>query len=66
MVKGERKLSENDAQILKTIQKEINSLKRKIKKIEKEREKPFKSLKKKMDELARINDKQNSRNSCIN
>jgi hypothetical protein len=57
VVKGERKLSEDDAQILKSIQKEINSLKRKIKKIEKEHEKPFKSLKKKKDELARIIDK---------
>lgn len=57
VVKGGRKLSEDDAQILKTIQKEINSLKRKNKKIEKEHDKPFKSLKKKKDELARIIDK---------
>jgi len=57
VVKGGRKLSKDDAQILKTIQKEINSLKRKSKKIEKEHEKPFKSLKKKKDELARIIDK---------
>jgi hypothetical protein len=42
---------------LKRIQKEINSLKRKIKKIEKSQEKPFKSLKKKKKELARIIDK---------
>lgn len=54
---GERKLPEHDAEILKGIQKEINSLKRKIKKIEKGHEKPFKSLKKKKKELARIIDK---------
>ena len=41
---------------MKGIQKEINSLKRKIKKIEKGHEKPFKSLKKKKEELARIID----------
>jgi len=54
---GERKLSEHDAEIFKGIQKEINSLKRNIKKIEKGHEKPFKSLKKKKKELARIIDK---------
>ena len=54
---GERKLPEHDAEILKGIQKEINSLKGKIKKIEKGHEKPFKSLKKKKEELARIIDK---------
>ncbi len=54
---GKRKLSEHDAEILKSIQKEINSLKRKIKKIEKSHDKPFKSLKKKRKELARIVDK---------
>jgi hypothetical protein len=57
VVNGERKLSKLDAEILKRIQKEINSLKRKIKKIEKSHEKPFKSLKKKKKELARIIDK---------
>jgi hypothetical protein len=57
VVNGERKLSERDAEILKRIQKEINSLKRWIKKIEKGHEKPFKSLKKKKTELARIIDK---------
>jgi len=57
VVNGERKLSEHDAKILKSIQKEINSLKRKIKKIEKGHEKHFKSLKKKKKELARIIDK---------
>jgi hypothetical protein len=54
---GERKLSEHDAELLKRIQKEIKSLKRKIKGIEKGHEKPFKSLKKKKKELARIIDK---------
>ena len=54
---GERKLPEHDAQVLKSIQKEINSLTRKIKRIEKDHEKPFKSMKKKKDELARIIDK---------
>jgi len=54
---GERQLSEHDAEILKGIQKEINSLKRRIKKIEKSHDKPFKSLKKKRKELARIIDK---------
>ena len=54
---GKRKLSEHDAEILKGIQKEINSLKRRIKKIEKSHDKPFKSLKKKRKELARIVDK---------
>ena len=57
VVNGERKLSEHDAEILKRIQKEINSLKRKIKKIEKGHETPFRSLKKKKAELARIIDK---------
>ena len=58
MVNGEKKLSEHDAELLKRIQKEINSLKRKIKGIEKGHEKPFKSLKKKKKkELARIIDK---------
>jgi len=57
VINGERDLSEHDAEILKSIQKEINSLKRKIKKIEKGHEKPFKSLKKKKKELARIIDK---------
>jgi len=55
--KGERKLSEHDAEILKGIQKEINNLKRKIKKIEKGNEKHFKSLKKKEKELTRSIDK---------
>lgn len=54
---GERKLSKNDAQLLKSIRKEINSFKRKIKKIEKNHERPFKSLKRKRKELARIIDK---------
>jgi len=54
---GERKLPEHDAQILKRTQKEINSLTRKIKKVEKDHEKAFKSMKKKKDELARIIDK---------
>ena len=53
VVNGVRKLSDRDAEILKRIQKEINSLERKIKKIEKGHEKPFKSLKKKKAELAR-------------
>jgi len=57
VVNGARKLSEYDAEILKRIQKEINSLKRRIKKIEKGHEKQFKSLKKKKKELARIIDK---------
>ena len=57
VVNGERKLSERDTEILTSIQKEINSLKRRIKKIEKGHEKPFKSLKKKKEELARIIDK---------
>jgi len=57
VVNGKRKLSECDAQILRSIQKEINSLERRIKKIEKDHEKPFKSLKKKKVELARIIDK---------
>ncbi|MCK4528504.1 hypothetical protein KAW18_14120, partial [candidate division WOR-3 bacterium] len=57
VVKGERKLSKLDAEILKRIQKEINSLKRRIKKIEKGHETPFRSLKKKKKELARIIDK---------
>ncbi len=57
VVNGARKLSEHDAGNLKSIQKEINSLKRKIKKIEKGREKSFKSLKKKREELVRIIDK---------
>jgi transposase len=57
VVNGERKLSERDTEILASIQKEINSLKRRIKKIEKSHEKPFKSLKKKKEELARIIDK---------
>lgn len=50
-------LSEDDAQILKNIQREINSPKRKIKKIEKDHEKPSKSLKTKRMRLARIIDK---------
>jgi len=54
---GKRKLPEHEAGILKGIQKEINRLKREIKKIEKGHEKPFKSLKKKKEELARIIDK---------
>jgi hypothetical protein len=57
LINGKRKLSERDTQILESIQKEINSLQRKIKKIEKGHEKPFKSLKKKKAELARIIDK---------
>jgi hypothetical protein len=57
VVKGARKLSEHDAQELKDIQKEINSLKRRVKQIEKDHERPFKSLKKKKMELARIIDK---------
>ena len=57
VVKGKRKLSEHDAELLMHIQREINSLKRRIKKIEKGHEKPFKSLKKKKEELARIIDK---------
>ena len=52
---GER--SDRDTEILASIQKEINSLKRRIKKIEKSHDKPFKSLKKKKEELARIIDK---------
>jgi len=55
--KGTRRLSEHDMQTLKSIQKEINSIKRKIKKIEKDHPKQFTSLKKKRDELARIIDK---------
>jgi len=54
---GVRKLSEHDAEILKGIRKEINSLKRRIKKIEKSHDMPFKSLKKKRKELTRIIDK---------
>jgi transposase len=54
VVNGERKLSERNAEILKSIQKEINGLKRRIKRVEKDHEKPFKSLKKKKAELARI------------
>jgi len=57
VVNGERQLSEFDAQILKDIQTEINSLKRKIKAIEMDDEKSFNSLKKKRTELARIIDK---------
>ena len=57
VVNGVRKLSDRDAEILKSIQKEINSLKRRIMKIEKGHEKPFKSLKKKRAALARIIDK---------
>ena len=53
LINGKRKLSERDTRILKSIQKEISSLKRKIKRIERDREKPFKSLKKKKAELAR-------------
>jgi hypothetical protein len=55
--KGERLLHERKAQILKDIQTEINSLKRKIKAIEMNDERSFNSLKKKKSELARINDK---------
>ena len=51
VVNGERKLSEHDAELLKRIQKDIKSLKRKIKRIEKGHEKPFKSLKKKKRSL---------------
>lgn len=54
---GERKLSESDEQTLKSIQKKINSLIRKIRKIKNHNEKQFKSLKKKRAELARIIDK---------
>ena len=54
---GERKLSESDEQTLKSIQKKINSLMRKIRKIKNHNEKQFKSLKKKRAELARIIDK---------
>jgi hypothetical protein len=57
VVNGERKLSERNMEILTSIQKEINSLKRRIKKIEKSHEKHFRSLKKKKEELARIIDK---------
>ena len=57
IIKGTRRLSEHDMQSLKDIQKEINSIKRKIKKIEKDHPKQFTSLKKKRDELARIIDK---------
>lgn len=57
VVNGVRKLSDRDAEILKSIQKEINRLERRIKKTEKGHEKPFKSLKKKKVELARIIDK---------
>jgi len=57
IIKGSRRLSEHDMQSLKSIQKEINSIKRKIKKIEKDHLKQFTSLKKKKDELARIIDK---------
>ena len=53
---GERNLPEHDAELLKDIQKAINSLNRQIKQIEKGHVKPFKSLKKKK-ELARIIDK---------
>lgn len=55
--KGERLLPERKAHILKDIQTEINSLKRKIKAIEMDDEKSFNSLKNKKSELARINDK---------
>jgi len=57
VINGTRILSEHDMQALKSIQKEINSIKRKIKKIEKNHPKQFTSLKKKKDELARIIDK---------
>jgi len=55
--KGERKLPELDAKNLKDIQSEINSLKRKIKAIEMNKERSFNSLKMKKTELARIIDK---------
>jgi len=50
-------VNEADALQFKLIQKEINKLTRKIKKIEKQDEKPFRALKKKQKELARIIDK---------
>jgi hypothetical protein len=55
--KGERKLPELDAKNLKDIQSEINSLKRKIKAIEMNKERSFNSLKMKKTELVRIIDK---------
>jgi len=57
IIKGTRRLSEHDMQSLKSIQREINSIKRKIKKTETNHPKQFTSLKKKKDELARIIDK---------
>lgn len=57
VVKGMRMLSDQDTQKLEDIQREINSLKRRVKKIEMNYERPFKLLKKKKSELARIIDK---------
>lgn len=57
VVNGKRTLSEDDALLLKKIQKDINGLNRKIKKIEQGASKLFTSLKKKRTELARIIDK---------
>jgi transposase len=57
VVDGKRELSARETRLLESVQKEINSLKRKIKKVEKANERPFKSLKKKKRELARIIDK---------
>jgi hypothetical protein len=54
---GKRMLSEEDTRQFTTIQKEINSLKRKLKNIEKGEAKLLNSLKKKRTELARIREK---------
>ena len=54
---GARELSEADMGSLQSIQKDINRLERKIKKIKKSHEKSFIALKNKKGELARIVDK---------
>lgn len=54
---GKRQLSEDDAQQFTAIQKAINRLKRKIKKIEHRKGKAWTSLKKKRTELTRISAK---------
>lgn len=57
VVDGQRKLSQDDARRLQTIQRDIARLKRKIKSIEGKEGKLFPSLRKKRAELARIIDK---------
>ncbi len=57
IVNGKRTLSEHDTQMLKSIQKEMHRLRRKIKTIEQKHNKSFNALKKKKTELARIIDK---------